>query len=206
MLRSSAVFQLTALPYELLASAAPWERSCAQMASELPAGERRVLDLGCGPGNCTAYLGPGAFGGDHALAMLRRARRRSPRLPLVCLDAGALPLRDGAVDAVTLHSVLYLLPERALALREIARVLRSGGRALLLEPQQGFAATLLGLARALATPRWALTAALWHTMGRAYGSFTAPALWSALETAGLRVLRIEETLGGLGLLAVAEKP
>ena len=125
MLRSSAVFQLTALPYELLASAAPWERSCAQMASELPAGERRVLDLGCGPGNCTAYLGPGAFGGDHALAMLRRARRRSPRLPLVCLDAGALPLRDGAVDAVTLHSVLYLLPERALALREIARTLRS---------------------------------------------------------------------------------
>ena len=85
-------------------------------------------------------------------------------------------------------------------------MLRPGGRAVLLEPQAGRRATLLGLARALPSPRWALSAMLWRAMSGVYGSPTALSLWSALELAGLRVLRIEETLGGLGLLAVAEKP
>src|SRR5437870_5068722 len=62
--RSSAIFQLTALPYDLLASAPVWERHCARMALELPPGARHVLDLGCGPGNSTLHLGPGAIGGD----------------------------------------------------------------------------------------------------------------------------------------------
>jgi ubiquinone/menaquinone biosynthesis C-methylase UbiE len=208
MVRSSLVFELASLPYELLASAPVWERHCAQMAEELPAGARRVLDLGCGPGNSTAHLravvGPGAVGGDYALPMLRRARRRG--LPLACLDAGALPFRSGSLDAVTFHSVLYLLPDRAATLREVQRVLRPGGRAVLLEPQDGLRNTMVGMARALATPRWALTALLWRTASRAYGRFTSDSLWAALEGAGLRVRRIEEALGGLGLLAVAEKP
>ena len=210
MFRSTIVFQLASLPYELLARAPVWERHCAQMAAELPQGARLVLDLGCGPGNSTVYLrdavGPGAVGGDFALPMLRRARKRDARLRLVCMDAGALPLRSGSVDAVTFHSVLYLLPDRAAALREVLRVLRPGGRVVLLEPQDGLRATVLGMARALPTPRWALTALMWRTMSSLYGRFTADTLWAALESAGLRVGKIEESLGGLGLLAVAEKP
>jgi hypothetical protein len=62
------------------------------------------------------------------------------------------------------------------------------------------------MARALLTPRWALTALLWRTMSGAYGRFTADGLWAALESSGLRVKKIEECLGGLGLLAVADKP
>jgi SAM-dependent methyltransferase len=138
--------------------------------------------------------------------MLRRARRRKPRTPLVCLDAAALPIRSKSLDAVTFHSVLYLLPDQAATLRETARVLRSGGRAVLLEPQAGRRATLFGLARALPSPRWAIIAACWRAMSGLYGRPTAHSLWNALESAGLRVLRIDETLGGLGLLAVAEKP
>ena len=210
MLRSGVLFDAVALPYELLTRHPVWERHCAQMALELPAGARRVLDLGCGPGNSAVHLrqavGPRAFGGDYALSMLRRARRREPGLPLACMDAGALPLRDASLDAVTFHSVLYLLPDQPNALREVRRVLRPGGRAVLLEPQAGARATLRGLLNALYTPRWALAALMWCTMGAAYGRYTVPALWSALEAAGLRVVRIEETLGGLGLLAVAERP
>jgi ubiquinone/menaquinone biosynthesis C-methylase UbiE len=206
MLRSSIVFDAVALPYELLTRHPVWERHCARMALELPAGARRILDLGCGPGNSTVCLPPGAIGGDSALSMLRRARRREPELPVVCLDAKALPLRSESLDAVTFHSVLYLLPNQAAALRETLRVLRRGGRAVLLEPQAGRRATLLGLARALPSPRWAVIAALWRAMSGLYGRPTAQSLWTALELAGLRVLRIEETLGGLGLLAVAEKP
>jgi len=210
MVRSGRVFQAVALPYELLTRHPVWERHCAQMATELPAGARRVLDLGCGPGNSTVHLrdaiGGGAIGGDFALAMLRRAHRRQPLLALACLDAGELPLRSDSLDAVTFHSVLYLLPDQKRALAEVRRVLRPGGRAILLEPQEGLRATLMGVARALATPRWAMTALLWRTMSGAYGRFTADALWAALEGSGLRVRKIEETLGGLGLLAVAEKP
>jgi ubiquinone/menaquinone biosynthesis C-methylase UbiE len=205
MLRSSLVFQATALPYELLTRHPVWERHCARMALRLPPGARLLLDLGCGPGNSTEQLPAGAIGGDHAVAMLRRARRRAPRMPLVCLDAAALPVRSGSLDAVTLHSVLYLLPDRAGALREITRVLRPGGRAILLEPQAGRRATVFGLLRALRSPRWAVTAACWRAMSGLYGRPSAQSLRSALEAAGLRVLGIEETLGGLGLLAVAEK-
>src|SRR6267154_3151693 len=206
MLRSSAIFDALALPYDLLTHHPVWQRHCARMALELPPGARLVLDLGCGPGNSTVQLPIGTVGADRSLPMLRRARRRKPGIPLVCLQAAALPVRSGALDAVTFHSVLYLLPDQPAALREAARVLRPGGRAVLLEPQAGRRATLLGLARALPSPRWALSAVLWRAMAGVYGSPTAQSLWSALEVAGLRVLRIEETLGGLGLLAVAEKP
>ncbi|HYY51521.1 MAG TPA: methyltransferase domain-containing protein [Myxococcales bacterium] len=206
MLRSSVLFGAVALPYEMLTRHPVWERHCARMARELPAGARLILDMGCGPGNSTRQLPAGAIGGDSALSMLRRARRRAPGMPLACMDAASLPVRSSSLDAVTLHSVLYLLPDQPAALREVARVLRPGGRAVLLEPQAGRRATLLGLARALPSPRWALTAACWRAMSGLYGQRTLQSLWNALETAGLRVVRVEETLGGLGLLAVAEKP
>src|SRR4051812_21249940 len=80
MFRSESLFDAVALPYELIPRTAVWERHCARMAAELPAGARLVVDLGCGPGNSTAHLrasiGPGAIGLDPAAAMLRRARRR----------------------------------------------------------------------------------------------------------------------------------
>jgi ubiquinone/menaquinone biosynthesis C-methylase UbiE len=205
MLRSGLFFDAVALPYELLTRNPVWERHCAQMAGELPAGARRVLDLGCGPGNSTVHLPAGSIGGDYALSMLHRARRRAPAMPLLCLDAGALPLKSGSLDAVTFHSVLYLLPDQPAALREVVRVLRPGGRAVLLEPREAPGATIRGLLRALRSPRWAVTAALWRSMSRAYGRFTSDALWKDLEKPGLQVVKIEEALGGLGWMAVAEK-
>jgi len=205
-MRSGPFFDVVALPYDLITRHPVWEQNCARMALELPPGARRILDLGCGPGNSTVHLPAGTVGGDYALSMLHRAHKRAPHLPLVCLDAGLLPLRDSSLDAVTFHSVLYLLPDQPRALREVARVLRLGGRAVLLEPREGRGATLLGLWRARSTPRWAATAALWRTMSRAYGRFSADSLWAALENAGLRPLKIEEALGGLAWLAVAERP
>lgn len=203
MLRAESFFHVVALPYELITRTRVWDEHCALMAHEVPPGARHVLDVGCGPGNSTVHLPPGSIGGDYALAMLKRARRRG--VPLLCLDAGALPVRTGSLDAATFHSVLYLLPRRQQTLNEVARALRPGGRVVLLEPQRGARATTLGLLRALSRPRWALTAALWRTVSTAYGGFSLQELRTHLEAAGLSVLRIEEALGGLGLLAVAEK-
>ena len=100
MLRSSAIFDAFALPYDLLTHHPVWQRHCARMALELPPGARLVLDLGCGPGNSTVQLPIGTVGADCSLPMLRRARRRKPGIPLVCLQAAALPVRSGALDAV----------------------------------------------------------------------------------------------------------
>jgi ubiquinone/menaquinone biosynthesis C-methylase UbiE len=206
MFRSERLFDAVALPYELITRTAVWERHCARMAAELPASARLVADVGCGPGNSTAHLrasiGPGAIGLDPAAAMLRRARRRDASLPLLRGDATALPVRDGVLDAVTLHSVLYLLPDREGALREIRRALRPGGRVIVFEPRKNSRRAWL---RTLPTPHWALTALLWRTMGGLYGPFTPTSLADNLRAAGLRVLKIDDALDGLALLGVAER-
>lgn len=107
-----------------------------------PRSGERIVDLGCGPGYMARELalavGPG--GRVHALdlsgPMLALARRRCRGLPAVGLTAGdmtALALPDGSVDAaVALQSLAYV-PDAACAIREIARVLRPGGRAVVLD-------------------------------------------------------------------------
>src|SRR5215470_12958718 len=103
MLRSERFFQAMALPYDLITRQPIWELDCARMALELPPRCRLVVDLGCGPGNSATHLRervPAVVGIDPAPAMLRRARRRDPRLFLVEGDGRNLPVRDRSVDAV----------------------------------------------------------------------------------------------------------
>jgi demethylmenaquinone methyltransferase/2-methoxy-6-polyprenyl-1,4-benzoquinol methylase len=208
MFRSDSFFQAVALPYALLTRHPIWERDCARMTAELPPQSHLVADVGCGPGNSATYLRDAArsvVAVDPARAMLRRARRRDPRLLVVRADAAQLPLRSGSLDAVTFHSVLYLMRDREAVLRETARVLRPGGRAVLLEPRRACAATRKGLLRALGSPGWAVTALLWRTVSGWYGRLAPDQLRSLLESAGFRVSKIDEALGGLGMLAVAER-
>src|SRR5229473_4310484 len=79
MLHSGILFDAVALPYDLLTRHPIWERHCAQMAAALPAGAQRILDLGCGPGNSTAHLGPGAWGGLFAGDAAQEANTQTPR-------------------------------------------------------------------------------------------------------------------------------
>jgi ubiquinone/menaquinone biosynthesis C-methylase UbiE len=76
-----------------------------------------------------------AIGVDPASRMLEMAadaaRRRAPgvadRLRLAVGSADRLPLADGEADVAVSSFVIQLVPSRAAALREIARVLRPGG-------------------------------------------------------------------------------
>jgi ubiquinone/menaquinone biosynthesis C-methylase UbiE len=208
MLRSDVFFHAVALPYELVTRHPVWEHDCARLVRELPPECHLVVDVGCGPGNSATYTRDAVrsvVAIDAAAAMLQRARRRDARLVLVRGDAARLPLRSGAVDAVTFHSVLYLLPDRAAVLREAARVLRPGGRAIFLEPRDADGVTRKGLVRALGRPGWAVTALLWRTVSWWYGRLAPDELRSVIEGAGLRILKLDEALGGLGMLAVAER-
>ncbi|HET9658115.1 MAG TPA: methyltransferase domain-containing protein [Kineosporiaceae bacterium] len=92
----------------------------------------RVLDLGCGAGTTVQRLttrhGLAAAGLDLSAQLTAAGRARSPGLPLLRGRAERLPLADASVDAVLAECVLSLLPDPAVALAEVARVLRTRGR------------------------------------------------------------------------------
>ncbi len=110
-------------------------------ALELRPGER-LLDVGSGPGFLAAEaadaVGPtgrvcGVDISDALLAYAREHDRDCPWLEYRHADAGSLPFGDGSFDAVVSMQVLEYVPDVDAALAEIARVLRAGGRALIVD-------------------------------------------------------------------------
>jgi SAM-dependent methyltransferase len=72
--------------------------------------------------------------------MLRVGRGRiGPAARLVTADLEALPLADCSVDKAVCLNAFHHVPDGALALREVWRVLKPGGRLLLGEPGRGHA-------------------------------------------------------------------
>ncbi len=212
------LFNLGADVYGWFTDQGVWRGSCAHMAALLPDREGLlIVDLGCGPGASAIELvrrRPDVWvvGLDVARRMVREARRRSRRvgirtgrLDFTQGDAGRLPFRSNAVDVVTGHSFLYQVPDRSATLTECARVLRPGGRLILMEPNER-PATVRGVFRLGRNPRHLIAVALWRPFSRIHGRFTEASLAAVLLAAGFVECRIEETLGGLGLLASAQKP
>ncbi len=119
----------------------------------------RVLDIASGTGDLALILAethPGArvVGGDFTYAMLEVARRKLKlkknlqNIQFVGADALNLPLPDGSFDSTTIAFGIRNIPDRLAALREMARVLTPGGRALVLE---------------LTFPRWSFIRRFYNT-------------------------------------------
>jgi SAM-dependent methyltransferase len=89
----------------------------------------RVVEIGCGNGRYLERV-DGCIGMDLSMGMLDAARGRVPERPLVQGDAQALPFPDAAFDTVLAPMMLYHVPDRAQAAREMHRVLRPGGVAI----------------------------------------------------------------------------
>ena len=110
-------------------------RTAADALRALPAGAT-VLDVPCGGGVTLRDVPPGAdlrfVAADISPAMLSRtrdeARRRGIEIEAVTEDVGALSFDDGTFDLVLAYTSLHCFPDPHGALREIARVLRPGGR------------------------------------------------------------------------------
>ncbi|MDL5158404.1 class I SAM-dependent methyltransferase [Actinomycetospora termitidis] len=100
----------------------------------------RVLEVGCGAASCARWLrdrGADAVGIDLSAGMLREARAASARsgvpVPLVQADASHLPFPDGGSDsgfdiACSAFGAVPFVADTAALMREVARVLRPGGR------------------------------------------------------------------------------
>ena len=100
-----------------------------------------VGDLGCGTGQLTETIAPyvrRVIAVDGSPDMLDTARRRLAEATNVELRQGdleALPLEAGELDAAMLSLVLHYSPDPQRALQEIARVVRPGGRLLVVDMQ-----------------------------------------------------------------------
>ena len=120
------------------------------------AGCKRILDAGCGNGrhckhilrraDADAFIG--AF--DLSQRMLKRSKRRlkCDRIHYVAADLTRLPYADGFFDAVVCGWVLEHLPDPRPGLLELTRILRPGGKILLMTTED----TLAG----------AMCSSLWH--------------------------------------------
>jgi demethylmenaquinone methyltransferase/2-methoxy-6-polyprenyl-1,4-benzoquinol methylase len=113
-----------------------WRRRTRQCL-ELTEGQR-VLGLAAGTGVSTAELmrsGAIAVGCDFSLGMLRTGHvtRGREGVAFVAGDGMHLPFADGVFDAVTISFGLRNIADPAVALREMARVVRPGGRLVVCE-------------------------------------------------------------------------
>ena len=95
------------------------------------------LEIGCGTGWVHQVLrGQDSrrqlIGLDISMRMLRHARRK--QMVVLRADAARLPFADQSFDGVLAKGVLHHIPDMAMVVSEIARVLKPGGVAALAEP------------------------------------------------------------------------
>jgi SAM-dependent methyltransferase len=97
---------------------------------------RRILEVGCGSAPCARYLaarGATVVGFDVSSGMLTHAvagaERTGVAVPLVQADVCEMPFADASFDAAfSAFGAIPFVADSALAMREVARVLRPGGR------------------------------------------------------------------------------
>jgi demethylmenaquinone methyltransferase/2-methoxy-6-polyprenyl-1,4-benzoquinol methylase len=116
---------------------AGWRRMAARATGLAPGGS--ALDVACGSGKLTAVLartagdGGRVVGLDFSPQMLDVARRDHPGIEFIEGDALNLPFGDSGFDTATIAFGLRNLADPVKGLLEMLRVVKPGGRAVVLE-------------------------------------------------------------------------
>jgi demethylmenaquinone methyltransferase / 2-methoxy-6-polyprenyl-1,4-benzoquinol methylase len=111
-----------------------WRSRAADLARVGPG--TRALDVATGTGDLAIELasrGGAVVGSDFSEGMLERARAKAPSLTWEQADALALPYADGEFDAATVGFGARNFSDLARGVGEMARVVRPGGRVVILE-------------------------------------------------------------------------
>jgi demethylmenaquinone methyltransferase / 2-methoxy-6-polyprenyl-1,4-benzoquinol methylase len=114
-----------------------WRERAADLAALLPG--QRALDVATGTGDLAVELarrvGPSGevVGSDFSERMLELAREKAPELTFEHGNALALPYEDDAFDAATVGFGARNFSDLAQGLSEMTRVVRPGGRVVILE-------------------------------------------------------------------------
>jgi ubiquinone/menaquinone biosynthesis C-methylase UbiE len=213
-------FDLVAPIYRWLTNNPLWRSSLHEMSRHFPpsGAELVLLDVGCGPGNSAFEIlslraDLRIIGLDFSARMLKlalftaRRRRDGGRTTWAQGDVTRLPFPDSSVDAITGHSLYYMLDDREAFLREALRVLRPGGRIILLDPQQRpYPWYLLTHIVTLRRPQISLALMMWHAVSRLHRRFTLEEMSERLQSAGFARVLAENTVEGFGVMSRGEKP
>ena len=221
------MFDRIAGPYDLmnrLMTAGLDRRWRTLAASETGVGRgASVLDACCGTGELALTLasqvGPSGSvtGVDFSAAMLERAARKAPPPEAAAIewlrgDATALPFGDRSFAAATIAFGLRNLPDAEGGLRELARVVRPGGRVVCLEitqPTREPLATFYRLWFDRAVPGLGrlFDSAAYRYLPASVRRFPGPReLGAAFWRAGLHPVRYRLLAGGIVALHVGEVP
>jgi demethylmenaquinone methyltransferase / 2-methoxy-6-polyprenyl-1,4-benzoquinol methylase len=111
-----------------------WRERAADLARVGPG--KRALDVATGTGDLAVALaarGAEVVGADFSDGMLERARQKAPGIRFEHADALALPYEDGSFDAATVGFGARNFGDLERGLAEMVRVVRPGGRVVILE-------------------------------------------------------------------------
>jgi SAM-dependent methyltransferase len=185
---------------------AEWAPHLVEAAGVAPG--QAVLDVACGTG-VVARTAADRMGGrgrvvglDLNEGMLAVAGRLRPDIEWRQGDAAELPFGAGSFDVVLCQAALMFFPDRAGALREMARVAAAGGTVAVqvwdrLEAQQGYGAMYEAFSEHLGPEVMALESSYW-SLG------DLELVGSLFEAAGLRVTATRTRLGTVRFDSAAE--
>jgi demethylmenaquinone methyltransferase/2-methoxy-6-polyprenyl-1,4-benzoquinol methylase len=194
-----------------------WRRRAADLAAVGPGD--RALDVATGTGDLAIELarrvGPGGkvVGSDFSEEMLELARRKEPTLRWEWANALELPYDDGEFDAATVGFGARNFSDLDRGLAEMARVVRPGGRVVVLEittPQKPPLSKFFELWFDRVVPvlgRVAGDADAYSYLPSSVRRFPGPeGLGAAFARAGLARIRWILTAGGIIAIHVGEVP
>lgn len=115
-------------------SARIWRKKVAKLVNSQPG--QKILDLAAGTGSSSIVFlreGVKVVAADFSMGMLEEGRKRHPELEFVFADASALPFADQEFNTVTISFGIRNVEKTEVALAEMLRVLKPGGKLVVCE-------------------------------------------------------------------------